>query len=157
MPIGWAPRPIEEFENPYLRALGAGLKDLRKASGLTAKELALGAGISEPHYWHIAGGTRRTKRSTLARLVAIAVEANPDLGSVDVIVARLCALGGPAVVVDGDDPIDDPIPPALEDLERLWRRSLKLSNAAERARRRLAAVESRWLRLGGDPCWRIKE
>jgi hypothetical protein len=156
MPIGWAPRPIEEFEKPYLRALGAGIKDLRKASGLTAKELALSAQVSESHFWRIVSGGKRTKRSTLGRLVAVAVEANPDLGSVDEIVARLCELGGPAIVIDTDDQIDNPVPPTLDDLQGLWRKWRKLNGATERTLRRLEAVESRWLRLGGDPYWRLE-
>lgn len=94
----WQPgKPISDEERPYLRALGVALRDLRAHTGLTVLQFCYRALITEGHFWHLVAGVRRTRRSTIARLVAAAVEANPELGPADPIVDRLCEVAGPAL------------------------------------------------------------
>jgi hypothetical protein len=144
------PRPITDDELPYLQALGAAVRKMRDESGLTGKALAATALISEGQLGRIVAGTRRTKRSTLGRLVAVAVESNPDLGPADDLLARLCDIAGPSLVVDTSGPVDElPAPTADEVRKRyaLWRR---YERAAFRARRRYFAIDGRYHRLNGQ-------
>lgn len=142
-------RPLTDEEMPYLRALGGAVRELRRASGVSGKELALQAGISETHFWRITAGRRRTKRSTLSRMVALMVEANPSLGPVDALLGRLCDLAGPAIVVDTDDLAEVP-PPTPEEVERLLQRYFRANAAARRAYRRWDAADSRLRRLNRE-------
>ena len=101
-PTGWQKnlRPITPDELEHLKALGAEVKELRRASGLTAFRYCERALLSESQFWKIGGGFVRTRRSTLERLVAAAVEANPDLGPAGPIVDRLCQIAGPALAAE---------------------------------------------------------
>lgn len=140
-------RPITEAERPHLKALGLAIRNMRRAAGLTLYDLASGAGISTAHLARVGSGDRRTKRSTLSRLVAIAVEANPDLGPAELLLDQLCEIAGPAIVVDTTGPIQ-PIPvPTEEDLRRLFDRWWRLDRATKRARHEWYAADGRLRRL----------
>src|SRR6266576_3057441 len=67
-------------ERPALRALGRRVAELRRAAGLSQAGLARCAELHRATVWRIERGERRTRRSTLERIVA--------------------ALGEPAEVVD---------------------------------------------------------
>jgi transcriptional regulator with XRE-family HTH domain len=143
-------RPITDDERPHLERLGQALRQLRRSSGLTVKELTVAAMISPQHWANLVGAKRRTKRSTLGRLVAIAVEANPALGSPDQLLEDLCDLAGPTLVLDDPGPPVAPGAPTEEDVRRLyfaWRRH---ERATQRARRRFDAIDSRYYRLTGE-------
>jgi transcriptional regulator with XRE-family HTH domain len=90
-------RPIGDLEGVYLMRLGEALRSLRVASGLTRSELAYGALLSPGHVVKLELGYRRTRRSTLTRIVEVLVEVDPDLGSPDDLVDRLCEVAGPAL------------------------------------------------------------
>jgi transcriptional regulator with XRE-family HTH domain len=62
-------RPIEDVEVPYLEALAARLTQIRNAAGLTRWDLAQGAKLSENTIARIELGTRRTRGTTLERIV----------------------------------------------------------------------------------------
>ncbi len=86
-------RPILPAEIPYLEALGAGLKSLRKKAGLTQAQLAEAALMSACSVKRIEAGTRRTRTSTLTRIVnALNAESK---GVADL--AALVATAGPAL------------------------------------------------------------
>jgi transcriptional regulator with XRE-family HTH domain len=149
----WVPdsRPITDDEVPYLRALGDALRDLRRRSGLTGPELATAAQISAGHFGKLVGGTKRTRRSTLGRLVGMAVEANPALGPAEPILERLCEIAGPALVVDSTAPVEPPSPPTDDELRRLWERWWKLDRATRRARTAWYVADGRYERINGRP------
>jgi hypothetical protein len=90
-------RPIESSEKPYLHALGEELKALRSQSGLTWMQVAHGSLLSYGHISALAYAFRRTRRSTLSRIVDTLVAANPDLGPADQLLDHLCGVAGPAL------------------------------------------------------------
>lgn len=145
----WRDRPIEDFERPHLEALGDAVRSMQQRSGLGPTELCLGASISTQQFWRIVHGQRRTKRSTLGRLVAVAVEANSSLGPSDEALDRLCRLAGPALVMDVTGPVE--IAPATEEeVRRRYDAWMKQDRRAMRARKHLEAVDRRYRRLHGD-------
>lgn len=93
-------RPLRSEEEPHLRALGAELRRLRKQAGVSARTLSAVAYITARQVERIEQGARRTRRSTLDRLVAALLSACPDLGGRDELVERLCALAGPALAAE---------------------------------------------------------
>jgi hypothetical protein len=95
-------RPLAEEERPYLRSLGEQLKDLHQSSGRTWFELANASLISKAHLENVAYGRKRTRRSTLARIVDALVEANPQLGPAQELLNRLCSIAGPALAPESD-------------------------------------------------------
>lgn len=90
-------RPLSPDELPHLRAMGAELRRLRGEAGVTAGYVGAVAYITPRQVQRIEQGARRTRRSTLDRIVAALVLAAPDLGSRDSLVEHLCALAGPAL------------------------------------------------------------
>jgi hypothetical protein len=97
-------RPIQDDERPYLAALGTELTRLRQDAGLTRYQLAYASLLSAGHLAHLLYGCRRTRRSTLARMVDALVKANPDLGPVDALLEHLCDLAGPALAPESAYP-----------------------------------------------------
>jgi transcriptional regulator with XRE-family HTH domain len=90
-------RPIESDEVPYLVALGCRVRELRGRAELTQAKLADLAGLSVSTVGRIEAGARRTRRSTLGRIVAAVARADPSLGEPEPLVDSLAGLGGPAL------------------------------------------------------------
>lgn len=62
-------RPLEGWERPYVRAVGEQVRLLRRLAGITQLELATAAELGERGLRRIERGERRTRHSTLRRLV----------------------------------------------------------------------------------------
>lgn len=90
-------RPLRPEELPYLQALGAELRRMRAEAGVTAGYVGAVAYITPRQVQRIEQGARRTRRSTLDRIVTVLLLAAPDLGSRDSLVEHLCSLAGPAL------------------------------------------------------------
>jgi transcriptional regulator with XRE-family HTH domain len=78
------------------------LKEVRRLSGLTWREVSDRSQISPGHLSALSSGNKRTRRSTLARLASVVVDANPDLGDVEALVDDLCQIAGPALAAESD-------------------------------------------------------
>jgi hypothetical protein len=102
MTLGTTLRPITDDEKPYLQALGEELKALRWLAGLTWNQLAYSSLLSHSHICCLAYGLRRTRKSTLARIVDALVAANADLGPADHLLDHLCDVAGPALAPESD-------------------------------------------------------
>lgn len=87
-------RPLAAHEQPHLAALGRRLRALRRATGLTQAALGVAAGLHPVSVRRIELGLRRTRRSTLRRLV---VALGTDPAAVDRLLAELVDLAGPAL------------------------------------------------------------
>jgi hypothetical protein len=88
-------RPITDDEVPGLEALGDELRRLRwTVARLHRPVLAIRAQISVRQIEQIERAIRRTRRSTLERIVAALVKVEPDLGEPAALVARLTELAG---------------------------------------------------------------
>lgn len=85
-------RPIEAWEEPHLRALAVDLRALVATSGLSIAAWGRAAEIGSGLFL-ILSAKRRTRRSTLARLVAAVVPESEREQTLD----RLCAVAGPAL------------------------------------------------------------
>jgi transcriptional regulator with XRE-family HTH domain len=92
-----ARRPIEEAEVPHLERLGHLLKGLRKAAGMTQRELARNAELSSWMVSQIELGTRRTRRSTLQRIARAIVGADPNASTEDDLTEQLAGAAGAAL------------------------------------------------------------
>ena len=90
-------RPLQPHEVEPLRRLGAEVRELRGRSGLSCRQLGAAALFTTRHLERIEQGARRTRRSTLERLVDVMLLAAPDLGERDELVARLLQAAGPAL------------------------------------------------------------
>lgn len=90
-------RPLQPHEVEPLRLLGAELRRLRRGSGLSCRQLGAAALFTTRHLERIEQGARRTRRSTLERLVDVMLVAAPHLGERDELVARLVRAAGPAL------------------------------------------------------------
>ncbi|HET6873452.1 MAG TPA: helix-turn-helix domain-containing protein [Acidimicrobiales bacterium] len=90
-------RPISPAEYAYLVTSGAELRRLREAAGMSRRSLANAGQLGERSLQRIEAGQRRTRRSTLARLVAAIVTASPGLGDPENLLDHLCAAAGPAL------------------------------------------------------------
>lgn len=87
-------RPIQDSERPYLEALGRRVKDLRESVMLTQEQLADGAGISQGFLSQIETGKRRTRRSTLDRIVYAIESGYTELGE------SFASTAGPALAAE---------------------------------------------------------
>jgi transcriptional regulator with XRE-family HTH domain len=87
-------RPIRAEERPYLLAMGAALKAARLHAGLTTRAVAERSQLDVRHLHRLERGERRTRASTLHRLVAVL---GLDMAQRDVLLARLVAIAGPAL------------------------------------------------------------
>jgi hypothetical protein len=72
---------------------------LRRRSGLTRRKVAYGSLISQGHTGALAYAKRRTRRSTLARIVDVLVAAQPSLGPADQLLEHLCEVARPALAL----------------------------------------------------------
>lgn len=87
-------RPIAGWEQPHLERLGRRLRALRRAAGITQAQLGAAAGLNAVSVRRIELGLRRTRRSTIRRLV-VALGVPPD--AVAPLVDELVTLAGPAL------------------------------------------------------------
>lgn len=88
-------RPLQAEEIPYLEALGAELRRLRNAAGLTQAVLAHGGAISAEYLRKLEHGVRRTRLTTLRRLATVLGDG--DERAADSITDHLAALAGPTL------------------------------------------------------------
>lgn len=105
-------RPIKVEEVPHLERLGAELRRVRKAAGLSRPDLAVRSELSERQIQRIEHGSRRTRRGTLERIASGLVDGRSfyggvarlagclAVGPVDDLVERLVCLAGPALSPD---------------------------------------------------------
>jgi hypothetical protein len=88
-------RPIDANEGSGLEAFGDELHRLRwTVARIHRPALAIRAQISVRQIEQIERAIRRTRRSTLERIVAALVSVEPDLGEPAALVARLTELAG---------------------------------------------------------------
>jgi transcriptional regulator with XRE-family HTH domain len=92
-----ARRPIESWEVPQLERLGCLLRVLRKAAGMTQRDLARSAELSSWMVSQIELGTRRTRRSTLRRIARAIVGADPNASTEDELTEQLVEAAGEAL------------------------------------------------------------
>lgn len=90
-------RPVEPWEQPYLDALGTALRALRRDAGLTQADLAWRAGLAERSLRRIEHGQRRTRRSTLSRLVVGLLPSAADGTAAAELEEALVLTAGPAL------------------------------------------------------------
>jgi transcriptional regulator with XRE-family HTH domain len=90
-------RPIEVWEVPHLERLGQLLRQQRKAASLTQRELGNAAELSLGTISQIELGDRRTRHSTLRRIAAALVAAQPSLTDSNALAASLAEAAGPAL------------------------------------------------------------
>lgn len=90
-------RPVEECETPHLLALGSALRSLRGHAGLSQAAVADLTGMNLRSISRIEAGQRRTRRSTLARILAALLNENPSLGDIDHLLDGLIRRAGPAL------------------------------------------------------------
>jgi DNA-binding XRE family transcriptional regulator len=82
-------RPLDDWELEHAAELGRRLRQLRLDARLPATHVADEAGVCRTTVWHLETGRRRTRRSTLVRLLQAV--GRPDL------VEELVAVAGPAL------------------------------------------------------------
>lgn len=87
-------RPIEPWERPYLNRLGCRVRSLRFEAGMTQKALAQAARMNPASLRRIELGSRRTRASTLRRIVAGLGYSSMEC---DAVVEVLIEIVGPAL------------------------------------------------------------
>jgi len=92
-------RPITEAERPHLAALGEHVRALRTEAGIHQHQAAALASLTAGHVSAIERGRRRTRRSTLARIVAALV---PDEDRHEIVLDELVEVAGPALAAESD-------------------------------------------------------
>ncbi len=92
-----ARRPIESWEVSHLERLGRLLRGLRKAAGMTQRDIARSAELSSWMVGQIELGTRRTRRSTLRRIARAIVGAHPNASTEDELTEQLVEAAGAAL------------------------------------------------------------
>lgn len=123
-------RPITAAEVPHLEALGAGLWRLRRQAGMSRRALGEGAALREGTIEEIEHATRRTRRSTLARIAAALVEWTATPETAEEIEQYLVTLAGPALGGESIHP------------ERVERRRQRREARKEKAAQESALVAS---------------
>jgi transcriptional regulator with XRE-family HTH domain len=127
-------RPIEDHEKPYLTELGTALGTLRQHAGLSRAVLADRTGMNPRTISRIESGERRTRRSTLARLLAALVDEDNTLGEMDYLLDGLVRRAGPALAAES--PYRDRIEARRERRdkrkEREWLRRMAVEDEARR-------------------------
>ena len=92
-------RPIEYWEREYLKQLGRRLKEMRLERGLLQRAVATDAQLNVASLRRIELGNRRTRRSTLQRIVdALGVPRNERT----TVVSELVELAGPALAAESE-------------------------------------------------------
>lgn len=95
-------RPLEAHELEPMRRLGRRVSELRMQTGLSHRVIAAGAVLTSRQLERIESAGRRTRRSTLDRILEAMLVGCPDLGDREVLLAELVALAGPALA--GESP-----------------------------------------------------
>ena len=95
-----ARRPIDSWEVPHLERLGSLLKGLRKAAGMTQRDLARSAELSSWMVRQVELGTRRTRQSTLRRIARAIVSAHPNAPTEEKLTQQLVEAGGAALACE---------------------------------------------------------
>lgn len=90
-------RPLQPHELAPMTLLGEQLRELRKAAGMSCRQVAAVALFSRRHVERLEQGTRRCRRSTLVALVDAMLLACPDLGDQEQLVQQLVEAAGPAL------------------------------------------------------------
>lgn len=90
--------PITEEERPYAEALGRMLRSLRDEAAMTQSQLGALATLQSSSVSAIERGRRRTRRSTLERLVAVLL---PEQRR-EAIIDELVEVAGPALAPESD-------------------------------------------------------
>jgi transcriptional regulator with XRE-family HTH domain len=93
-------RPIENHEKPHLAELGTALRTLRQHAGLSRAVLADRTGMHPRSISRIEAGERRTRRSTLTRLLTALVNEDETLGDIDYLLDGLVRRAGPALAAE---------------------------------------------------------
>ena len=83
-------RPIESHEIQFLEKLGSALKQIRERQNFTQRRLSRVSGFSQGYLSNIENGIRRTRRSTLEKLLN-------SLGATHYALDDLCDLAGPSL------------------------------------------------------------
>lgn len=93
--------PLREEEIPFVEALGREVRALRIAHGVRLVDLARLALLDKDSLYRIEHGLRRTRRSTLERIVSSLADVVPD-EEVDVLgtVSHLVEVAGPALAAE---------------------------------------------------------
>ena len=90
-------RPLSADELEPMRRLGERVSALRVQAGLSHRVLAATAVLTPRQLQRIESAGRRTRRSTLDRLLGAMLLAYPDLGDRGELLAELVALAGHAL------------------------------------------------------------
>jgi transcriptional regulator with XRE-family HTH domain len=122
-------RPIvDEVEVSHLDALGAALRAIRRAAGVSQHDLAARAEVNRVTLWRYEVGVRRPRASTLVRIATALAGAAPWVDAQEV-TDTLVGLAGPALAEES---------PFADRVERRRdRRTERRERDAERARRRM--------------------
>lgn len=130
-------REIEDFEKPHLRALGSALRSLRQHAGLTQAAVADLTGMSPHTISRIERGRDRTRRSTLARILAAMLNEEPSLGNIDHLLDGLIRRAGPALAQESPhrERIEARRARRERRKERDWLRRMAVEDEAQRLAR----------------------
>lgn len=90
-------RPLLAREVPHAERLGRLLATTRRALNLSQSDVAFSAGLHRVSIDRLEHGKRRTRRSTLTRIAAAFVLAEPRLGPVEELAASFVDAAGPAL------------------------------------------------------------
>lgn len=127
-------RAIEDYERPHLAELGAALRTLRQHAGLSRAVLADRTGMNLRSISRIETAERRTRRSTLARLLSALVNEDETLGDMDYLLDGLVRRAGPALAPES--PYQERIEARRlrreKRKEREWLRDMAVADEADR-------------------------
>jgi transcriptional regulator with XRE-family HTH domain len=127
-------RPIEEYEKPHLAELGTALRTLRQHAGLSQAVLADHTGMNPRSISRIESGERRTRRSTLTRLLTALLNEDETLGELDYLLDGLVRRAGPALAAES--PYQERVEARRlrreERKEREWLRRMAVEDEARR-------------------------
>lgn len=144
-------RPIEEWEVAHLLELGSALRHLREHVGLSRAALADATGLNPRSISRIEAGERRTRRSTLTRLLVALISEDAGLGSFDCLLEGLVRRAGPALALESphQDRIEARRVRRERRKEREWLRSMAVADEAERLAYLYVEQQVRQLRRHG--------
>lgn len=127
-------RPVEECETPHLLALGTALRSLRWHAGLSQAAVADLTGMNLRSISRIEAGQRRTRRSTLARILAALLNEDPNLGDIDHLLDGLIRRAGPALAEESPhrERIEARRARRERRKEREWLRQMDVEDEAQR-------------------------
>lgn len=127
-------REIEDFERPYLLALGSALRSLRRHAGLTQAAVAEFTGMNLRSIGRIEAGHRRTRRSTLTRILNVLLNEDPSLGDLDQLLEGLIRRAGPALAPESayEERVEATRRRRERRKEREWLRRMDVEDEARR-------------------------